>query len=192
MYRPFLLITLLLISQIATAAFWDRPSMREPFIDGMEAMVDSMRDNPPDKDNYGRFGQRYNWLDPEPDTPFPSSDPWLEELPLGKAEDSPFFRIPDSVKIRGRWLGQYGDGLWIKAGWIRIYRNDDYRDGRYRIKGNTLYIGFESTRTVVPFEYAIEDDLLALRDKYGRTYLYQRFDEEEEVSSDYKFDSNDK
>ena len=193
MRKLLLPILLSLLSQPVLAAFWDRPSLREPFMDGVEAMIDSMRDNPPSRDGYYRYGNRYgrfNWLDPDQRTPFPSNDPWLDDLPLGNTDDSPFFRISPTAQIRGRWLGQYGDGLWIKSSWIRFYNNDDYRDAKIRVSGSYIYVGFEWTRRVIKFEYAVEDDILALRDTYGRTYLYQRFEEDED-SSNKKSDSDD-
>ena len=121
MLKWFLITLSLLVPQLQAASAWDRPSMREPFIDGVEAMLDSMRKNPPYKDpgyGYGSRLGRLNWFGYNP-SPFPSDDPWLDEMPLGNQEDSPFFRISPMAQIRGRWLGQFGDGLWIKSGWIR-------------------------------------------------------------------------
>ncbi|OOZ46358.1 hypothetical protein BOW37_00395 [Solemya velum gill symbiont] len=206
------IIALLLLSQTAIAATygptaaWDRDSVRQPFIDGIEAMAKSMRKHKPENDELYGYGygnpynpfttnpfstNRLNWNGSDGRTPFPSDDPWLDELPLG-SEDSPFFRIAPVAKLSGRWLGQYGDGIWFKRGWIRFYRVDDYHDGRYKVKGQYLYVYLNNGLRVTRFRYAVEDDLLALRSNSGTTYLYQRFEEEDDDdSSDDELGSDD-
>ncbi|WP_143555906.1 hypothetical protein [Solemya velum gill symbiont] len=206
------IIALLLLSQTAIAATygptaaWDRDSVRQPFIDGIEAMAKSMRKHKPENDELYGYGygnpynpfttnpfstNRFNWNGSDGRTPFPSDDPWLDELPLG-SEDSPFFRIAPVAKLSGRWLGQYGDGIWFKRGWIRFYRVDDYHDGRYKVKGQYLYVYLNNGLRVTRFRYAVEDDLLALRSNSGTTYLYQRFEEEDDDdSSDDELGSDD-
>ncbi|WP_143557557.1 hypothetical protein [Solemya velum gill symbiont] len=206
------IIALLLLSQTAIAATygptaaWDRDSVRQPFIDGIEAMAKSMRKHKPENDELYGYGygnpynpfttnpfstNRFNWNGSDGRTPFPSDDPWLDELPLG-SEDSPFFRIAPVAKLSGRWLGQYGDGIWFKRGWIRFYRVDDYHDGRYKVNGQYLYVYLNNGLRVTRFRYAVEDDLLALRSNSGTTYLYQRFEEEDDDdSSDDELGSDD-
>lgn len=162
-------------SNLWSSNIWNDPSIRGPFIDGVEAMVESMRRTPPTQAPFSAAPDLQSWQ--RSATPFSSNDPWLDGLPYDKHFDPDFFQIPAEALLRGRWIGQMGDGLWIERGWIRFYRGNDHRDGRFQIRGGLMAVALQKTQQVIYFQFAVQDDYLVLRNAAGTRFLYQRFRE---------------
>jgi hypothetical protein len=164
---------------LSASAIWNDPTIRGPLMDGVGAMLDSMRNTSPAPLSTTPLSATtpslQSWQ--RSATPFPSNDPWLAGLPYDQHFDQSFFQIPATALLRGRWIGQQGDGLWIERGWVRFYRGDDYQDGRYQIRDSVLAVALQKTQQVLYFQFAVRDDMLVLRSAAGTTFLYQRFRE---------------
>ena len=184
----------------ATSYDWPWPEADSPYVTGMQAMLDAIRDK--DGENgwrsrhYDRRAGRYNPWTGRYRSPFPDDDPWAESgIPYDELPESrfkAFIKPSPSSLLRGRWVGQAGDGLWIQHGWVRFYKGDDYVDARIIIKKDVFYAGFPSTGRVKRFYYQRHEDLLAIEDYYGQRYYYQKFEEKEyDDSSDKQSDSDD-
>ena len=76
-------------------------------------------------------------------------------------------------EIDGRWVGPDGDRLWIRNGWVRVYR-DVHSDARGLTRGQYLYIGIPETKQVMRFEYGLRGQYLGLRDDAGNVQIFKR------------------
>ena len=170
-------VALLLASPLLQAEY---RTVESPFVTGMQAMLDAMRD--PSTDSYGRYG-RYGRTDII--SPFGS-----EGVPF----ESGFGlkQIAPELRVAGRWRSRSGDGLWIKDGWIRFYNRGDYNDARLIVGRTMFYVGIPETGVVTRFEYGLRGDLLALRDYAGTLYLFHRMpDPPDDDLTDEETDADD-
>ena len=170
--KPLLAAALLVASTSLGAEY---RTIESPFVTGMQAMIDAMREPTSRYDRYGRT---------DIISPFGA-----EELPFeryfGKKEIAP------ELRLAGRWRSRSGDGLWIKDGWIRFYNRGDYNDARLIVGRTLLYVGIPETGAVTKFEYGLRGDLLTLRDYAGTLYLFHRMPDPPDDLADDEFDADD-
>jgi hypothetical protein len=84
---------------------------------------------------------------------------------------------PSSTAILdGKWQSNSGEVMVIDNGQFRIYRSrSEYRDGRLRLHGRSLLsLQDLNSGNSMEFEYALQNDRLALRDQRGNLLLYKR------------------
>ena len=77
-------------------------------------------------------------------------------------------------ELDGLWIGKNGERLWIRNGWVRIYR-DTHSDARALLRNRYLFIGIPETKNVLQFEYGLRGNMLGLRDTYGNVQLFRRY-----------------
>ncbi len=74
--------------------------------------------------------------------------------------------------LDGIWIGRGGEIVLVMYGHFRIYANAElYRDGRYRIIGNKLYMLDPETESVQVYDYLFDSGKMAMRSESG-TLLY--------------------
>jgi hypothetical protein len=74
--------------------------------------------------------------------------------------------------LDGIWVGRGGEIVLVMYGHFRIYANADvYRDGRYRIVGNKLYMLDPETDRVQRYDYALDNGQMIMRSDSGE-FLY--------------------
>jgi hypothetical protein len=74
--------------------------------------------------------------------------------------------------LDGIWIGRGGEIVLVMYGHFRIYANSQvYRDGRYRIVGNKLYMLDPQTELVQAYDYKLEEGKMIMRSASG-TLLY--------------------
>ncbi len=66
-----------------------------------------------------------------------------------------------------RWYVR-GDRFWLQAG------PDDYREGRFEIRDNSLFAEVPKAGVSAIYEYMQMKDTLMLRDRRGETLLFHR------------------
>lgn len=152
-------------------------TIESPFVTGMQAMIDAMREP---TSRYDRYGSRTDIVSPFGTEILPF------ERALGKKQ------VPPELRLEGRWKSRSGDGVWIMDGWIRFYNRGDYHDARLIVGRTMIYVGIPETGAVTRFEYGLRGDLLALRDISGTLYLFHRMPDPPEELSDEKPDTDDK
>lgn len=105
---------------------------------------------------------------------YANPDQWSRYMPRG-TEKRYSNTNPDSPTraIDGRWAGPDGDRLWIRDGWIRVYR-DVHSDARVLTRGGYLYIGIPETKQVMRYEYGLRGRYLGLRDDAGNVQIFKR------------------
>ena len=168
----------ILLALLTSTAIAEYRRTESPFVTGMQAMIDAMRD----PDRYGSYG-RYGSTDII--SPF-GGDRYPFESAFGTREVAP------ELRVAGRWRSRSGDGLWIKDGWIRFYNRGDYNDARLIVGRTMFYVGIPETGIVTRFEYGLRGNLLALRDYNGTLYLFQRLrDEPDDDLTDDESDTDD-
>lgn len=79
-----------------------------------------------------------------------------------------------TASLQGYWLGANGErlGFWQQYYLLQSVQGQT-QGGRFGLKNDRLLI-FEAGSSVQPYEYAQQDDRLALRDPQGRVFLYRR------------------
>jgi hypothetical protein len=88
--------------------------------------------------------------------------------PLPVTPDSP------TRELDGLWMGQKGERLWFRNGWLRAYR-DVSSDARAMVRRPYLFIGIPETKQVLRYEYSLRGEYLVLRDANGTTQMFRRY-----------------
>ncbi len=149
----------------------------KPFMDGMLNMMDRM--GLIDLGDYpDRNGTDFDWNSswhPQPYDSYPAPPYGAGAVPGMPAQSMPPPPRGPAHPLDGVWQGRSGEILMIRDGRFRIYvTRDRYRQGRLRLKGDTLYMHDPQTRTTNRYEYATHKDRLVLRDAEDRLLLYRR------------------
>ena len=77
-------------------------------------------------------------------------------------------------ELDGLWVGQNGERLWFRNGWLRAYR-DVSSDARALLRGRYLFVGIPETKQVLQYEYGLRGDYLILRDANGTGQMFRRY-----------------
>jgi hypothetical protein len=100
--------------------------------------------------------------------PYSYSSPGFYDLPMYR----PHSPATDRSILDGIWLGRGGEIVLVMYGHFRIYANAEvYRDGRYRIAGNKLYMLDPETELVQAYDYALDEGRMIMRSESG-DFLY--------------------
>ncbi|MES9994243.1 MAG: hypothetical protein ABW098_20020 [Candidatus Thiodiazotropha sp.] len=109
------------------------------------------------------------------DNPYTYSMPGFDGGPgYGSAPLSPYAASPATHKsvVDGIWVGRGGEIVLVMYGHFRIYASSKrYRDGRYRIVGNKLFMLDPETNLVQAYDYHLEEGKMVMRSESG-TLLY--------------------
>jgi hypothetical protein len=104
--------------------------------------------------------------------PYSYSTPGFDGLPM---QGIPSRQQPSTTNksiLDGIWLGRRGEIVLVMYGHFRIYANAEvYRDGRYRIVGNKLYMLDPETDLIQAYDYALDNGRMIMRGESG-DYLY--------------------
>ncbi|MEW8297403.1 MAG: hypothetical protein AB2712_01025 [Candidatus Thiodiazotropha sp.] len=134
---------------------------------------------------YGRDGSSWGgpgWAYPDYPPPPPGVNPYAYSMPgfgsgpgYGAAPLSPPPASPTRHKsvVDGIWLGRGGEVVLVMYGHFRIYdaSSERYRDGRYRIQGNKLYMLDPETELIQAYDYYLEEGKMVMHSESG-TLLY--------------------
>ena len=148
---------------------WSMPSMGQG-IPGMGmmpygAMMPGMTNwNMPFRGPTQMFGMQ-NMMDqfgnPSSGDPLQAPNPWFK----GRSE-SPF---------EGVWEGVSGELVIVQGDRFRIYApGTTYVDGIVKIQGDRIALYNPADRQARPFDYAMQQGRLVLRDDAGQLFLYRR------------------
>jgi hypothetical protein len=104
--------------------------------------------------------------------PYTYSTPGFGGLPMQGSAPRP--RAPTTSRsiLDGIWIGRGGEIVLVMYGHFRIYANAEvYRDGRYRIAGNKLYMLDPISELVQAYDYALDEGRMIMRSESG-DFLY--------------------
>jgi hypothetical protein len=105
-------------------------------------------------------------------SPYNYSAPGFGALPLQGHPTHPHTPNLNRSALDGIWIGRGGEIVLVMYGHFRIYANEQvYRDGRYRIAGNKLYMLDPQTQRVQQYDYALDNGRMIMRSKSG-AFLY--------------------
>jgi hypothetical protein len=104
--------------------------------------------------------------------PYTYSTPGYGDLPMHDLTPRPHSRTLTKSVLDGIWVGRAGEIVLVMYGHFRIYANAEvYRDGRYRIAGNKLYMLDPETELVQQYDYILDDGRMIMRSESG-DFLY--------------------
>ena len=153
---------LLLFIGPANASNWDNAN---PFVDMMRSMLDVFEMMQLYQDFSGQIGHSGN----------PSQ--YRKYLPAYPSAPSPSLsqgQVPDG-SLDGAWASQNRILLAIKQQYARMYwARDQYRDFYLEVLPEHLRFKDATTGQVQDFEFRMQDNQLALRDKKGRVIQFFR------------------
>ena len=153
------IFVLLLFIGPANARNWDNTN---PFVDMMRSMLDVFEMMQLYQDFSGQIGHSGN----------PSR--YRNYMPAYPPASPPPGQVPDG-SLDGAWASQNHILLAIKQQYARMYwSRDQYRDFYLEILPEHLKFKDATTGQVQDFEFRMQDNQLALRDKKGRVVQFFR------------------
>jgi hypothetical protein len=104
--------------------------------------------------------------------PYSYTAPGFDGLPMQGLAPRPQPPTSSRSILDGIWIGRGGEIVLVMYGHFRIYANAEvYRDGRYRIAGNKLYMLDPETDLVQAYDYALDEGRMIMRSESGE-FLY--------------------
>jgi hypothetical protein len=104
--------------------------------------------------------------------PYTYSPPGFDGSPMQGIAPQPRPPATSRSILDGIWIGRGGEIVLVMYGHFRIYANAEvYRDGRYRISGNKLYMLDPDTELVQAYDYALDQGRMIMRSESG-DFLY--------------------
>jgi hypothetical protein len=104
--------------------------------------------------------------------PYNYSTPGFDGLPMPGPALQPQPPTTNKSVLDGIWIGRGGEIVLVMYGHFRIYANAEvYRDGRYRIVGNKLYMLDPETERVQAYNYTLDNGRMIMRSESG-DFLY--------------------
>jgi hypothetical protein len=105
-------------------------------------------------------------------SPYSYSAPGYGALPFQGQSQGPQPATLNRSVLDGIWIGRGGEIVLVMYGHFRIYADAEvYRDGRYRIAGNKLYMLDPETELIQRYDYALDNGRMIMRSESG-DFLY--------------------
>jgi hypothetical protein len=107
--------------------------------------------------------------------PYNYSTPGFDGLPMqGPAPRAQPTTTNRSI-LDGIWIGRGGEIVLVMYGHFRIYANAEvYRDGRYRIVANKLYMLDPETELVQAYDFSLNNGRMIMRSESGDLLYFKQ------------------
>ncbi|MEW8028077.1 MAG: hypothetical protein AB2792_02165 [Candidatus Thiodiazotropha sp.] len=108
-------------------------------------------------------------------SPYSYSAPGFDGQPMRGLAPRPTPPTTRKSILDGIWIGRGGEIVLVMYGHFRIYANAEvYRDGRYRIVGNRLFMLDPQTESVQEYDYAFDNGRMIMRSESGDILYFKQ------------------